>query len=100
MIAGNATPSDARMMWKPSVNAIWLRAASTCEAARVRASVGVGATPRRPGRGRGGGRRRSAPGLPPAGRDWFGLGLGALGPVDPCGVGAVEPLRPAVGREV
>src|SRR3954453_14940482 len=32
MIAGNATPSDARMMWKPSVNAIWLRAASSCEA--------------------------------------------------------------------
>jgi len=27
MIAGNATPSDARMMWNPSVNAIWLRAA-------------------------------------------------------------------------
>ena len=32
MIAGNATPSDARMMWKPSVNAIWLRAAVSCEA--------------------------------------------------------------------
>src|SRR4051812_1445249 len=31
MIAGNATPSDARMMWNPSVNAIWLRAASSCE---------------------------------------------------------------------
>src|SRR4051794_8594784 len=30
--AGNATPIDARMMWKPSVNAIWLRAASSCEA--------------------------------------------------------------------
>src|SRR3954452_20481829 len=32
MTAGKATPSDARMMWKPSVNAIWLRAASSCEA--------------------------------------------------------------------
>src|SRR3954453_20983288 len=32
MIAGNATPSDARMMWKPSVKAIWLRAASSCAA--------------------------------------------------------------------
>src|SRR3954453_17154248 len=29
--AGNATPTDARMMWKASVNAIWLRAASSCE---------------------------------------------------------------------
>src|SRR3954465_5303177 len=35
MIAGNATPSDARTMWKPSVNAIWLRAASSCEAANT-----------------------------------------------------------------
>src|SRR5215212_6205198 len=32
MSAGKATPTDARMMWKPSVNAIWLRAASSCEA--------------------------------------------------------------------
>ena len=40
MIAGNATPSDARMMWKPSVNAIWLRAASSC-AATGRTSVSV-----------------------------------------------------------
>ena len=29
---GSATPSDARMMWKPSVNAIWLLAASSVEA--------------------------------------------------------------------
>ena len=28
MIAGKATPMQARMMWNPSVNAIWLRAAS------------------------------------------------------------------------
>src|SRR5215213_9821562 len=34
MIAGKATPIDARMMWKPSVKAIWLRAASSVEAAR------------------------------------------------------------------
>src|SRR4051812_11651609 len=32
IIAGKATPSDARMMWNPSVNAIWLRAASTVDA--------------------------------------------------------------------
>src|SRR3954452_10283185 len=32
MMAGKATPRDARMMWKPSVNAIWLRAASRVEA--------------------------------------------------------------------
>src|SRR3954454_5360170 len=32
MSAGKATPTDARMMWKPSVNAIWLRAASSCAA--------------------------------------------------------------------
>src|SRR3954471_918642 len=32
MIAGSATPSDARMMWNPSVKAIWLRAASRFEA--------------------------------------------------------------------
>ena len=41
MIAGNATPSDARMMWKPSVNAIWLRAASRFDAASGRTSVSV-----------------------------------------------------------
>src|SRR4051794_23087032 len=34
IIAGKPTPTDARMMWKPSVNAIWLRAASSWEAAR------------------------------------------------------------------
>src|SRR3954463_2359108 len=34
MSAGNATPSDASTMWKPSVNAIWLRAGASCEAAR------------------------------------------------------------------
>src|ERR671923_1345751 len=28
MIAGNATPSEARIMWNPSVNAIWLRDAA------------------------------------------------------------------------
>src|SRR4051794_30678648 len=39
MIAGNATPTDARMMWKPSVNAIWLRAHSRLDIARVKASV-------------------------------------------------------------
>src|SRR3954462_4972975 len=32
MSAGNATPSDAITMWKPSVNAIWLRAASSADA--------------------------------------------------------------------
>jgi len=32
IIAGNATPTDARMMWNPSVKAIWLRAASRSEA--------------------------------------------------------------------
>src|SRR4051794_21816134 len=36
IIAGKPTPTDARMMWKPSVNAIWLRAASSWEAARGR----------------------------------------------------------------
>src|SRR3954452_18022106 len=29
MSAGNATPSEARTIWNPSVNAIWLRAASS-----------------------------------------------------------------------
>src|SRR3954447_3644903 len=42
MSAGNATPSDARMMWKPSVNAIWLRAASSCDAAEAAATSGPG----------------------------------------------------------
>ena len=41
MIAGSATPTDARMMWNPSVNAIWLRAASSCEAANGKASISV-----------------------------------------------------------
>ena len=36
MIAGSATPSDARMMWNPSVNAIWLRAASSVVAASTK----------------------------------------------------------------
>ena len=36
MIAGNATPIDARTMWNPSVNAIWLRAGANCEAAARR----------------------------------------------------------------
>src|SRR5215207_9211817 len=36
MIAGNATPTDARMMWNPSVNAIWLRAAPRFDAAKMR----------------------------------------------------------------
>src|SRR3954451_24099791 len=45
MIAGNATPSDARMMWKPSVKAIWLRAASRLDA-RGMAAVMVGIPPR------------------------------------------------------
>src|SRR3954454_14338447 len=40
MIAGNATPSDARMMWNPSVNAIWLRAASSWEASGRAALMG------------------------------------------------------------
>jgi hypothetical protein len=31
MIAGKATPRLARMMWKPSVIAIWLRAGSSCD---------------------------------------------------------------------
>src|SRR3954447_24171722 len=33
--AGRATPSDARTMWKPSVNAIWLRAASRLDATSI-----------------------------------------------------------------
>jgi hypothetical protein len=32
MIAGSATPTDARMMWNPSVKAIWLRAQSRFDA--------------------------------------------------------------------
>src|SRR4051794_4810473 len=32
MIAGSATPTDARMMWNPSVKAIWLRAHSRFDA--------------------------------------------------------------------
>src|SRR6185436_2597685 len=32
IIAGKPTPREARMMWKPSVNAIWLRAASSSDA--------------------------------------------------------------------
>src|SRR4051812_30078538 len=40
IIAGSATPSDARMMWNPSVNAIWLRAAP-----RLEARVSVAAAP-------------------------------------------------------
>src|SRR5581483_5310394 len=31
-IAGNATPKGTRMMWMPSVNAIWMRAGSNCGA--------------------------------------------------------------------
>ena len=49
MIAGNATPSDARMMWKPSVNAIWLRAAASCEANEERADERVAHATRRLG---------------------------------------------------
>ena len=41
MIAGKPTPNDARMMWNPSVNAIWLRAMSRFEAAIGRASITV-----------------------------------------------------------
>src|SRR3954451_7522150 len=40
MSAGSATPSEARMMWNPSVNAIWLRAAP-----RLEARVSVPAVP-------------------------------------------------------
>ena len=31
IIAGKATPMQARMMWNPSVNAIWLRAGSSSD---------------------------------------------------------------------
>src|SRR3954453_4519425 len=77
MSAGNATPSDAMMMWKPSVNAIWLRAASAVEAARGSASSTGrsdldGRSPRR----------------------------GVLGPVDARRAAAVEHLRSAVAGEV
>src|SRR3954451_6504940 len=48
MNAGKATPADARMMWKPSVNGIWLRAASSCEASITMAG---GSAPRHAGLG-------------------------------------------------
>src|SRR3954453_23863544 len=51
MIAGNATPSDARMMWKPSVNAIWLRAASSWEASGMAAVTVPPSAPRNRGSG-------------------------------------------------
>jgi len=50
IIAGSATPSDARMMWNPSVNAIWLRAAVRLEA---RVSVATVSDRKMPGARRG-----------------------------------------------
>src|SRR4051794_10484671 len=44
MIAGSATPTDARMMWNPSVNAIWLRARSRFDA-NVSIAVGLASGP-------------------------------------------------------
>src|SRR3954468_8227366 len=77
MIAGNATPIDARMMWKPSVNAIWLRAGSSCDAARVSMDGELSG--------------------PHAGGD--ARPQGVLGPADPGRLGAVEDLRAAVAGE-
>ena len=51
MIAGNATPIDARMMWKPSVNAIWLLAAVSSEASGTIACIAVRWRPRGPAPG-------------------------------------------------
>src|SRR4051794_33847737 len=87
MIAGRATPSDARMMWKPSVNAIWLRAASRFEAASGRAPVSIAAPPR----------GTASPSLADADRRWRRR---VLGPVDPGRVRAVQHLRSAVLGEV
>jgi hypothetical protein len=42
MYAGNATPKQARTMWKPRVKPIWLRAASRLEEASARTGVRLG----------------------------------------------------------
>jgi len=42
MIAGKATPKQAMMMWKPSVNAIWYLAASRSDPASASRGVSSG----------------------------------------------------------
>src|SRR4051794_1808629 len=77
MIAGSATPIEARMMWNPSVKAIWLRAHSRFD---VRSGI-VGRAPSGTDGGDGG----------RVGR--------VLVPVDPGGARAVEDLRSPVAGE-
>ena len=42
VMAGKATPRQARMMWKPSVKAIWLRAGSSSGESASRPSTSAG----------------------------------------------------------
>src|SRR3954464_6199667 len=87
MSAGSATPKEARTMWKPSVKAIWLRAASRFEARGSQTAAGpVSAGMDVVRTSRGGACR--------------GLGQRVRAPVDVCLVGPVEHLRPACPREV
>src|SRR4051812_48208113 len=94
MSAGNATPSDASTMWKPSVNAIWLRAGASCEAARERRPRTTvlqrvaGEATSRSGRRALLGRRAA-----PSGRD-------VLAPVDLDRAGPVQDLGAAAARQV
>src|ERR1044072_96251 len=76
MIAGNATPIDARKMWKPSGNAIWLRAGARC------------AGPAQP-----------APRAAASRSHRGGLSGGLVVPVDPGHVRAVQHLRPTAAGE-
>jgi hypothetical protein len=48
IIAGSATPSDARMIWKPSVNAIWLLAAVSVDASISADAFAAGGRSSRP----------------------------------------------------
>src|SRR3954449_1124641 len=95
MSAGNATPSDASTMWKPSVNAIWLRAGASCEAARERRPrttvLRVGEATSRSGRRALLGRRAA-----PSGRDVLAtVDLDRAGPVQDLGTAAARQVVPA-----